>query len=801
MTTALVSPYARQMAFALGVFAPGAKMSFFVAGSSTPATTWSSADLADIHENTHPVVASSAGLFGPIYLAPGVVYDVTLTDTNDVPIWAQDDITTGGVSEATFNVVAYGATPGVSVDSVTAIRAAVDAAEAAASATTPAVVFFPAMFRSSGQILSETSYVKFKGVGIGSGIQFDDANLNAGLKIAPPAASVVTSALLASNTAIGDRTITLAAAAGANFAAGEWIYVEDDHVDYGSFITYIESILGDVLTLQDAVPCVLRTSQNATCYGRAAATAVLQGVEVSDLSLTCATPAPTLFGHNLRLFNCHAPRVRNVSMNGASLPNLGLFECDDALVSDCLAENGITSNNAGFSFVSSMHCALDNCDARHTVFGMTTSKSPWTRVSNFAAHNRNTQVASGRGVKFQSGSNFSSVTGSASADRYLFGGYFQDSAYCSVTGVTVFSTGVTADTLEHGWEIAGNQPDLCHDCKVSDCTFVSCKGFGVAVAPTFSVTARNIYATVTGNRIRLCKSGGVIIFGSSYCLVADNHILQDPADVITAAIVVSSLSDECTVRNNKIVSTGAALVGIDSSAGGGKNDVTPNALGVLVSQTFAAGDFVQPWPAGSSATLFETAGRFGTVINGGGGNTFNTTGVALATSATINSSAGVSWRLDADAPGNIMAANPQFAARLAFTTKGSDGIVYVGVGAITFNGTSGTFTDRHLGFKITWAASGAASVFATQGDGTTEKASSALTTVAAGDSLDLYLRKRGTSQVEYSWRKNGGVLSTTTILTDNIPTTGDTATAEAVINNANVASASTITLFSANYSR
>ena len=74
------------MAFDAGVAAPGAKLNVFEAGSSTRATTWSNIDLASIHENTNPIVADSDGLFGPIYLAPGVLYDMALTDANDVPI-------------------------------------------------------------------------------------------------------------------------------------------------------------------------------------------------------------------------------------------------------------------------------------------------------------------------------------------------------------------------------------------------------------------------------------------------------------------------------------------------------------------------------------------------------------------------------------------------------------------------------------------------------------------------------------------------------------------------------------------
>jgi hypothetical protein len=62
----------------------GAKQYFYVTGTSTPATVYSTADLSV--ELANPVVADSAGRFPPIYLDGGVTYRVVLTTSSGVPI-------------------------------------------------------------------------------------------------------------------------------------------------------------------------------------------------------------------------------------------------------------------------------------------------------------------------------------------------------------------------------------------------------------------------------------------------------------------------------------------------------------------------------------------------------------------------------------------------------------------------------------------------------------------------------------------------------------------------------------------
>src|SRR5262249_34743365 len=57
----------------------GAKACFYVAGTTTPATTYSDVSLTT--PNTNPVVADSAGRVGPVYLTPGNSYKLILQDS------------------------------------------------------------------------------------------------------------------------------------------------------------------------------------------------------------------------------------------------------------------------------------------------------------------------------------------------------------------------------------------------------------------------------------------------------------------------------------------------------------------------------------------------------------------------------------------------------------------------------------------------------------------------------------------------------------------------------------------------
>ena len=62
----------------------GAKLNFYLTGTTTRADTYTDSDLTTEHAN--PVIASSAGFVEPIYLDPTVTYKCVITTSNDVAL-------------------------------------------------------------------------------------------------------------------------------------------------------------------------------------------------------------------------------------------------------------------------------------------------------------------------------------------------------------------------------------------------------------------------------------------------------------------------------------------------------------------------------------------------------------------------------------------------------------------------------------------------------------------------------------------------------------------------------------------
>ena len=90
----------------------GALLQFYLTGTTTPATTYSNASLAT--PNANPVVANGSGLFGPVYLDPGVTYRLQLK-TAAGSVLADIDPVSIGAAEATLTQVNAGVATGVYV--------------------------------------------------------------------------------------------------------------------------------------------------------------------------------------------------------------------------------------------------------------------------------------------------------------------------------------------------------------------------------------------------------------------------------------------------------------------------------------------------------------------------------------------------------------------------------------------------------------------------------------------------------------------------------------------------------------
>lgn len=79
-----------------GASYPGAKLYFYITGTTTPKDTY--ADSGLVTPNANPVVADGNGLFGPIYLAAGD-YKVILQDASSNVLWTVDPLSGLGAAD------------------------------------------------------------------------------------------------------------------------------------------------------------------------------------------------------------------------------------------------------------------------------------------------------------------------------------------------------------------------------------------------------------------------------------------------------------------------------------------------------------------------------------------------------------------------------------------------------------------------------------------------------------------------------------------------------------------------------
>ena len=83
-----------------GTAYPGAKINFYLTGTTTPTNTYQ--DNARTTPHTNPVVADSEGIFAPIYLDPDITYRAVITESDDTGIDDVDPIaspiTAAGIS-------------------------------------------------------------------------------------------------------------------------------------------------------------------------------------------------------------------------------------------------------------------------------------------------------------------------------------------------------------------------------------------------------------------------------------------------------------------------------------------------------------------------------------------------------------------------------------------------------------------------------------------------------------------------------------------------------------------------------
>lgn len=246
-------------------------------------------------------------------------------------------------------------------------------------------------------------------------------------------------------------------------------------------------------------------------------------------------------------------------------------------------------------------------------------------------------------------------------------------------------------------------------------------------------------------------------------------------EIFDGTIVDADISSSAAIALSKMAAgtQGAVLIrgaaGVLTELPAGTTDYYLAGQGAGVNPTWKV--FASPISTVVS-TFFEASGRLTTALLGGTTSSsvgIGTTGLRLYKHYTYGINAVSAVTQLVGKASTLYLGSPTFSTRVLFTLiSNSAGSMYLGLGNPTVATTGHTFTVGHTGFKVI-RSGGVNTLYATQADGAAETVSSALTTIADGDEMDLVLRVNGTASVDYYWRKNGGALSSATNLTTNMP--------------------------------
>lgn len=165
--------------------------------------------------------------------------------------------------------------------------------------------------------------------------------------------------------------------------------------------------------------------------------------------------------------------------------------------------------------------------------------------------------------------------------------------------------------------------------------------------------------------------------------------------------------------------------------------------------------FSTDYPA-SSTTQANAGGKFVNTTTGTGSATYTAAGLTLSTGASSGGAQRNLWTFQNDDTGTlpIFTGQPKIGLSIYLNSAGTlTGSWYGGLGNITVAGTGHTFTGAHIGFKIT-TSGGVTSLFGTMANGTTESATTALTTLIQNDALLLRAIVNSGGDVDVYYNKN-----------------------------------------------
>jgi len=347
--------------------------------------------------------------------------------------------------------------------------------------------------------------------------------------------------------------------------------------------------------------------------------------------------------------------------------------------------------------------------------------------------------------------------------------------------------------------------------------FTSAKGvsYSISAGNTGNMTAQNyiylnINASLTAYQVTTTQSniigpGKVLIAVAQNGSVNASYALTQTIQVVANNIVANTLS--AISANMGLLTAGQIIV----VSGGNTVALDPSGTNVIYSGPTGAPNFyVSPTGYASAIgfsslnmktyTCFETSTRFTPTLAGNGVNIYATSGLTQETSATVTSSAAITWRVSQE----VFGGSPTFSVALYMANLNSGsggGGGFYGLGNPTITGAGITFTSLSFcGFYFQKSGS-TITVYAVQNSSTLSYSSTTLTTVVTGDSFDGIIKMNGSTSVDYYYRKNGGAVSTKTTISTLVPTSFATGVTTFGVTNVGSAVDFQITVLSSSYER